>query len=46
MRERAYVQGCRRREDASPDMAPGREKVIDLPSRQIYVRYTIPESRC
>lgn len=46
MREEADAQGCKRREDASPEMAPGRKKGIDLSSRRIYVREKIPESRC
>jgi len=46
MREAADVQGCKRMEDASPETAPRRKKVIDLCSHRIYVPDTIPESRC
>ena len=44
MREEADVQGCKRREDASPETAPERKKRLDY-LRQIYVHDKIPESR-
>ena len=35
MREEADVQGCKRREDASPETAPERKKAIGLSSPDI-----------
>jgi hypothetical protein len=39
----ADVQGCKRNEDANPEMAPGK-KVTGLSSRRIAC--AIPDSRC